>query len=100
MDLAKRQHFINIKCTPAEELHYRACSAFGVLRARAQGAVPELIEIVNQNVSHDSQYYAIAALVFIGPPAKEAVPSVLGWATNADGSIRSCAVNALGATRT
>jgi len=53
--LAERQHFIKIKYTPAEELNYRALSGFGVLRAKAQSAVPALIEIANKNVSHDSQ---------------------------------------------
>lgn len=48
MDLAGRQHFIKVKYTPAEELNYRACWAFGVLRAKARSAVPALIEIANR----------------------------------------------------
>jgi len=99
MDLAERQHFIKIKYTPAEELNYRACWAFGVLRAKAQSAVPALIEIANKNISHDSRCYAIAAMVFIGPLAKEAVPSLSAWATDADGIVRLHAVNALGGIR-
>jgi hypothetical protein len=94
--LAERQHFIKIKYTPAEELNYRALSGFGVLRAKAQSAVPALIEIANKNISHDSQCYAIAALVLIGPSAKAAIPFLSGWATNADGSVRLYAVKALG----
>jgi hypothetical protein len=97
--LAKRQHFIRIKYIPSEELNYRACSGFGVLGAKAQNAVPALIEIVNQNRSRASRWYAIQALVLVGPPAQEAIPLLTSWATNADSSARSYAVNALGRIR-
>jgi len=96
LELAKRQHFIRIKYTPAEELNYRACSGFGVLAAKAQHAVPALIAIANQNLSRASRWYALQALVLVGPPAPEAIPLLSGWATNADGSVRSYAMNALG----
>jgi hypothetical protein len=99
MELAKRQHFIGIKYTPAEELNYRACSGFGVLGAKAQGAVPALIEIANRNLSRASRWYAIQALVLVGPPAQEAIPLLSGWATNADRSVRTYAINALGRIR-
>jgi hypothetical protein len=99
MVLAQRQHFIRIRYTPAEELNYQASCAFGVLRAKGQNAVPALMEIVDQNISHDSQWYAITALAFIGPPAKEVVPSMSGWATNADNRVRLYALNALGKIR-
>ena len=95
MRLAERQHVFKINYTPAEELHYRACCAFGILRAKARSAVPALIKIANQNFSHDSQCYAISALASIGPPAKEAIPFLLGWATNADAAVRLYAGNAL-----
>jgi len=93
--LAARQHVIPIEYVPAEELNYRACCAFGVLRGKARGAVPALIEVVNQNLSHDSQCYALSALAYIGPPAREAVPFLSEWVTNADGSVGSYAANAL-----
>ena len=99
VDLAKRQHFIRIKYTPAEELNYRACSGFGVLGSKAQNAVPALVEIANQNLSRASRWYAIQALVLVGLPAQEAIPLLSGWATNADGSVRSYAINALGKIR-
>ena len=69
MQLARRQHFIKIKYTPAEELNYRACMAFGVLRAKAHSAVPALIDIANQNISYASHWYALRALESVGPPA-------------------------------
>ena len=57
MDLVKRQHYFRIEYTPADELNYRACSAFGVLRAKAQSAAPALIRIYEQNISPASQFY-------------------------------------------
>jgi hypothetical protein len=51
MDLAQKQRFIHINYIPSDELNYRACSAFGVLRAKAQSAVPALIRIYEQNIS-------------------------------------------------
>ena len=95
VELAKRQRFIKIKYTPAEQLNYRACSGFGVLGAKAQSAVPALIEIANRNLSRASRWYAIQALVLVSPPAPEAIPLLSGWAINADGSVRSYAINAL-----
>jgi HEAT repeat protein len=99
MELAQRQHVVRIKYTPAEELNYQASCAFGVLRAKGQCAVPALMEIADKNISHDSQWYAITALSFVGPPAKGVIPSLSGWATNADGRVRLYAVHALGEIR-
>jgi HEAT repeat protein len=99
MALAQRQHLVRIRYTPAEELNYQASCAFGVLRAKAQSAAPALMEIADHNVSRDSQWYAIAALAFVGPPEKEVLPSLLRWATNADSRVRLYAVNALGEIR-
>jgi hypothetical protein len=70
MGLAQRQHFIRITYLPAEELNYQASCAFGVLRAKGQSAVPALMEIADQNISHNSQWYALTALTFVGMPAK------------------------------
>jgi HEAT repeat protein len=61
--------------------------------------VPALIEIANQNRSRASWWYAIQALVLVGPPAQEAIPLLSGRATNADGGVRSYAINALGRIR-
>jgi HEAT repeat protein len=96
---AMRQHLIRINYIPADELNYRACSGFGALGAKAQSAVPALIEIASRNRSRASRWYAIQALVLVGPPSQEAIPLLSGWATNADGSVRSYAINALGRIR-
>jgi len=78
MDLAQKQHFIHINYIPADELNYRACSAFGVLRAKAQSAAPALIRIYEQNISPASQFYVSRALIAIGPDAtRTAIPAFL-----------------------
>ena len=97
MELAKRQHIINIDYTSAEIWNRAAPFAFGVLGAKAQTAVPALIEIANRNISPPSQYSAIMALGYIGPSAKEAVPSLLRWATNTDAEVREISILGLGA---
>jgi HEAT repeat protein len=94
--LAQRQHIIKIEYTPAEQWNGAAPFAFGVLGAKAQSAVPALIEIANRNISFDSQSSAIMALGFIGPSAKEAVPSLPGWATNANAEVREISIIGLG----
>jgi HEAT repeat protein len=96
MELAKRQHIIKIEYTTAQEVNYRAACAFRVLGAEAQSAVPALIEIANRKISIASQYRAIESLGSIGPSAKQAVPSLLGWATNAEFEVRCHAITALG----
>ncbi|MGO8929178.1 MAG: HEAT repeat domain-containing protein [Limisphaerales bacterium] len=96
MDLTKRQRIIEIRYTTARDVNFRAFCAFSVLGAKAQSAVPTLIEIANQNISPESQGDSIFALGSIGPPAKEAVPSLLGWATNANAYVRFHAISALG----
>jgi HEAT repeat protein len=104
MELAKGQHFIKFNYTSAQELNQRAFWVFEVLGPKARSAVPALIEIANQNISRSSQHYAIDALGYLGedetgytnPSAKEAVPSLLGWATNEDWHVRSDAILALG----
>jgi len=96
MDWAERQPIVKIEHTPAEELNLRAKCAFAALGAKAQSAVPALITIANQKISLESQTDAIHALGFIVPPAKEAVLSLLRWATNADQEVRFGAILALG----
>jgi HEAT repeat protein len=100
MDLTRRQHSIKNEYPPAEDWNLGAQYGFSVLGAKAQSSVPALIEIANQNISSASQYCAIEALGYIGPPAKDAIPSLLGWATNADWQVRCHALLALGRIRT
>jgi HEAT repeat protein len=69
---------------------------FRMLGTNAQSAVPALVEIVDQNISPTSQMLAINVLGQIGPPAKEAIPSLLRWSTNTDANVRRGAVWVLG----
>ena len=95
MHWAERNRLIKVKLAPAEELNYRACWAFGVLRAKARSAVPALMEIAARNPSPHARCYSLTALASIGPPANEAIPGLLELATNADSVVRSYATNAL-----
>jgi hypothetical protein len=60
--LAGRQRIVRIAYTPADEQNYAAARAFEALGAKAQSALPALLDIANRNISHDSRYNAIAAM--------------------------------------
>jgi HEAT repeat protein len=96
--VAKKQHLIKIKFIPVEAWNFAGVHGFRLLGTNAQSAVPALIEIANQNISRESQRDAIMALGYIGPPSKEAVPSLLRFATNADREVRDVTMFALGRT--
>ena len=91
MELVQRQHIIKIEYMSADGWHYRARNAFGDLGTNAQMAVPALIKIADDNISPISRLCAIQSVCYIGPPAREAVPSLLRWATNADSDVRNWA---------
>ena len=96
MDLAQKQRFIHINYIPSDELNYRGCSAFGVLRVKAQSAVPALIRIYEQNISPASQFYVSRALIAIGPDAtRTAIPSFLRGTASPNVLVRKFAVRAL-----
>ena len=98
MELVKTQHIIKIDIEYAAPEVWSAVAEYGfhLLGAKAESAVPALIEIANQNISVVSQCRAIHALEFIGPSAKEAVPVLLRCATSPDATRRGSAVAALG----
>jgi hypothetical protein len=88
-DLLHRQHFIKVRpfSFSADEWQFAAFCGFQALGTNAQAAVPELIEIANQNVSATSRYCDSAFEVlygFTGLPPREAVPALLRWATNSN----------------
>ena len=91
MELLQRQDIIRIEYTPADNWHFRAAYAFGVLGTNAQTAVPALIKIADDNLSTSSRLCAIESLGYVGLPTKEAVSCLLRWATNTDREVRSWA---------
>jgi HEAT repeat protein len=54
-----------------------------------------LIRIANEDGSNESRLLAITVLGGIGPPAKQAVPSLLQWASNTNADLRINALNSL-----
>ena len=94
--LARRQHLIKIEYTPAGNRNIAAANLFAILGARAHSALPALIDIANENISPESQSCAIWTLGHVGPPARNVVPALLRWTTNADRDIRNSAIHALG----
>src|SRR5579871_1505379 len=86
MDLAQKQSLIKLDFIPAERQHLIAYDALYWLGAEADSAAPELIKIFDENISPDSQHYALWSLCDIGPAARAAIPSLLAAiaTTNAD----------------
>jgi HEAT repeat protein len=92
--------FIRIRHLSAFEWNQRALRGFSLLGARAESAVPSLIDIANQDASSRAKCDALQALGLIGRPARPAVPTLLQWATNADSELRLNAIFALGRIHT
>jgi HEAT repeat protein len=95
MGLVARRRIIKIPFMSARSWNWAATAGFEVLGAKAQSAVPALVRITNLNISPTSKASAIRALGSIGPPAKEAVPSLLQWTTDANYDVRFSSIYAL-----
>ena len=95
INLARRQRLIKIELAPSDFWNYAAAWAFQQLGESARSAVPSLIDIAKENVSQSSRKFAIMSLGSVGPAAKEAVPALLLWLTNADSEVRSWAAISL-----
>jgi HEAT repeat protein len=95
MGLLARQHIIKVSARPAYFWNNAASVAFSILGTNAQSAVPQLLEIANQNISRRSQHAAISSLGYIGSPARPAVPFLLQMITNGDTTVSQTARNAL-----
>jgi HEAT repeat protein len=96
LDFAQWQSIFKIDYPRAEGWNLAALRGFEMLGAQAQSAVPAIIDVVDELISLDSEGLAIMALGAIGSSAKQAVPSLLGWATNAGWMQRYNAITALG----
>jgi HEAT repeat protein len=95
IQLLQYQHVIAVEHIPARLWNEVAVWGFSALGTNAQRAVPALIEIAKGDISSSSRKCAIACLDSTGPAAKEAVPYLLQWATNADYEVRTYAKSAL-----
>jgi HEAT repeat protein len=77
MELLQRQRFIKFNHISAEQQNGAAYPAFLRLNARAEAAVPSLIEIYQQKISPASQQCAAQSLGVIGLAAKRAIPTLI-----------------------
>jgi HEAT repeat protein len=73
-----------------------ALMAFYTLGTNAGPAVPQLIEICNRESDQNTRFWVLAALGSIGPPAKAAIPMLLGIASGTNSHLREGAVVVLG----
>lgn len=73
------------------DLNVKGVDGFFILGAAASNAVPELLEIMDENESPSSQASAAHALAGIGPGATVAIPALARLATNSQSKIRSFA---------
>jgi HEAT repeat protein len=82
---------------PDPELRYACASILLRLKpepAQVIPAIPALIDSLDKPFVHN--YYAVKMLEYLGPVASNAVPVLLKTLTNADGTMRKAATNALG----
>jgi hypothetical protein len=98
--LLKKQNRINLRITTAQNLHREAEAAFQLLGPQASAALPELINMCDENLPADSKKAVISVLAFSVHPTMAALPALQRAATNADISVRYTATNALSNLRT
>jgi hypothetical protein len=95
VSVARRLHIVPRGYrTPAE---WNAAGAYGfsALGTNAHSAVPALIEIAKQNNTNSPGISAVYVLGVIGQPAREAIPLLRQWTTNADANLRRHAMASL-----
>ena len=80
----------------AGELHMEADSGFAALGSDAEGAVPELIKIVDDSPNDGRATFPIMILLRLGQAATNAVPSLLRAVTSTNQSTQAMALEALG----
>ena len=95
IELARKQHLIRVHFVPAEQHNHAAYLAFRKLGARADVAVPALIEIYEQKLSPSSQQAAARSLGSIGPSAKRAIPVLILGMTDTNALLRIDILRAL-----
>ncbi len=96
MELVQKQHFIKVHYVPAERRNQAAYFAFLTLGARAEAAVPALVQILELNISPFSQQCTAGSLASVGPAANVAIPILVRALTNSNPLVRQDIVNSLG----
>jgi hypothetical protein len=92
---AQKQHLVRISYTPSD-LNERAFLAFVDLDLEPSNVVPQLVEVFDNNHSEFVQTAVPAILSRIGPPAEQAIPSLLAALDCDDLTVRNNAIIALG----
>jgi HEAT repeat protein len=87
---------LKIHITPARDKNIEADNAFVILGPDAVPAVPELVQLYDENISADSQTLSAGVLGRIGPSAAAAIPSLVRGLANTNDQARWNAVWALG----
>ena len=93
--LAQKQTVIKIDFVSAEEKQGEAYEAFWWLGAEADSAIPELIQIFDENISPTSQHYTLLTLADMGPAASAATPSIVRAMSSTNEDVRSLIMVAL-----
>jgi hypothetical protein len=96
MEVIQKQGFIKLPYIPAERRNQAAYFAFLKLGARAESAVPALIQIFELNISAFSQQCTAGSLASVGPAANVAIPVLVRGLTNANPLVRQDIVTSLG----
>jgi HEAT repeat protein len=97
----KNHPLLRIDLRSAVDSNRQAWEGFRVLGTNGIGAAPELVHIFQENISIDSQRFAISALGEIGDSAKSAIPALLQAATNTnyDWRVRCAALESINRIR-
>jgi hypothetical protein len=102
VQLAQKQHLINLKWRTALVQNYEASFGFMCLGTQARSAVPALIQIYKERhpgLGNDPKAI-LELLIFLGPVADEAVPLLVQVTTDINPDMRLYAVVALGKIHT
>ena len=94
--ILRQQPFIKIRHRDASKINGLAADGFRVLGPLASHAVPDLVGILDEHISYDSQTATIQALAGIGPAAESAIPSLLRIVGGTNNLLRGEACSALG----
>jgi len=97
INLAKKQTFLKINYIPAADLNYIGVHGLILLGEHTGAAIPELIQILNGNISTESKDMIILALRDIGGNATAVVPQLLRMELDEKGDLRRHVIWALAA---